>query len=40
MDPSVLATVPVGLRRLVEENFIAALLDAKQEYRENFARRR
>ena len=40
MDPSVFATVPEGLRKVVEENFIAALLKAKQEHRENFARRR
>ena len=40
MDPSVLATVPEGLREVVEENFITALLKAEQEHRENFARRR
>ena len=35
MDPSVLATVPEGLHKRVEENFIEALLEAKQEHREN-----
>ena len=39
MDPSVPATVPEGLRKVVEENLIAAFMKAKQEHRENFARR-
>ena len=35
MDPSDIATVPEGLRKVVRENFIAALLKVEQEHREN-----
>ena len=40
MDPSVFATVPEGLRKVVEENIIAALPKVKPEHSEHFARRR